>query len=133
MAKFKASTSELRHFGLLLALAVTVWGGIYQFLSSSKFTHLWPLYSLAFILAYCALFKPSFLRQIHAGWTWLTEIINKIISHTLMSILFILVVTPSAFVLRLMGHNALSQQNTFVDSYRIKSKAIEKNNMEQPY
>ncbi len=124
---------QLRIFGLLLSFVICCWVS-YFFLQSSSSDSIWWLgYLPALGLFLFALFNPAALKGIFKFWIRIVEILNKILSNTLMTIVFISIITPSALVRRLTGHNALMNHDFISNSYRIKSNPLESKDMEKPY
>jgi len=124
---------QLRFFGLSLATALTFWVFIYCWVATTKLLSLWPAWLVIVFLAGLALFKPEFLRGVYLYWMKLAEWLNIFITTLLLGSIFFLIITPVAFIKRLLGDDALSQSSTLPDSYRIKSVQMNKRDMEHPY
>jgi len=124
---------QLRFFGLSLAAALTFWVFIYCWVATTKLLSLWPAWLVIVFLAGLALFKPEFLRGVYLYWMKLAEWLNIFITTLLLGSIFFLIITPVAFIKRLLGDDALSQSSTLPDSYRIKSVQMNKRDMEHPY
>ncbi len=124
---------QLRFFGLSLAAALTFWVFIYCWVATTKLLSPWPAWLVIVFLAGLALFKPELLRGVYLYWMKLAEWLNIFITTLLLGSIFFLIITPVAFIKRLLGDDALSQSSTLPDSYRIKSVQMNKRDMEHPY
>jgi len=124
---------QLRFFGLSLATALTFWVFIYCWVATTKLLSLWPAWLVIVFLAGLALFKPEFLRGVYLYWMKLAEWLNIFITTLVLGSIVFLIITPVAFIKRLLGDDALSQSSTLPDSYRIKSVQMNKRDMEHPY
>jgi len=103
---------ELRRFGIILAILV---------IALAATAGVWPpsflLVSLAGIVALIALVTPVALRPIHFLLMVLTIPIGWIISRSLLTILFFLIVTPTGFLIRILGKDPLERKRKSKGSY----------------
>ena len=53
--------------------------------------------------------RPSWLRLPNRGWTWLGRAMGKIVNPIVFAILFYLVFTPCATILRILGKDPLGR------------------------
>jgi hypothetical protein len=65
-----------------------------------RFHRLW-LAAVAGIILICGLISPYLLRKINAAWLWIGEAIGAVMSRVILSIVFILFLTPIALLFRL--------------------------------
>ena len=128
-----ATKKDLRIFAVALATAVFIWSIIFQWLADIGWLHLLPFLALSVLLLITARFSPLSLRSTHRVWMKLAHGLNVLISWTLMSFIFFCIITPVAFVLKIVGYNALFNQHTLPGSYRTESKAISRTDMENPF
>lgn len=101
----RLSTSRGRRFGFtvggafLLLAAIAWWRG--HALSSTVFTVLGSLLVVAGALV------PRQLGPVEAAWMGLAHAISKVTTPIVMAILWLLVITPAAWLRRLIGGNPL--------------------------
>jgi hypothetical protein len=128
-----ANNKTLKIFGLSLAAAIAIWCLVYAWFSDSPLSSLWPAWIVTLLLADVALLKPAMLKSFYRIWMMLIEHLNRIITHTLLGSIFLLIITPVALSRRLLGKDALHNKNYLPGSYRIKSQAINKSDIKHPF
>ena len=133
MEGISVNQRQLRIFGLLLSLVICAWVSYFFIKSASSDSIWWVGYFPAAGLALLALLKPNALKGFFKLWMRIVEALNKILSDILMTIVFICIITPSALIRRLTGHNALFNDDFIMNSYRIKSEPLDSKDMEKPY
>ena len=124
---------DLRIFGLTLALVFALWTLIYQGVSHGIWFRFTPVYIISIGLIFTALACPYCLQPLQKGFMKLAHVINTAISISIMSLLFIFLITPVAIILRAIGYDTLRKQKTLPGSSRIQSKAITRADMEHPF
>lgn len=124
---------NLKIFGLALAAAVVIWAIIYLLISDTSLVSLWPAWLAALLLSGVALTRPTWLTGLHKIWTRLVDVLNTVITWTLLGTIFIILITPIALIRRLAGKDALKHKNCMAGSYRIKSSPIDSNDMQNPF
>jgi len=93
----------------------------------------WP-WILGGGLAIWGIISPSTLEPVYRGWMRFGLIMNRITTPIILGILFYLVITPIALVMRVFGRDELRLGlNKEAKSYQIKSKKPAKTKMEHPY
>ena len=65
------------------------------------------IWGTAAAIAIVCLLAPALARVLSVGLSYATFPIGFVISHILVTLIFYLVITPAALVLRLFGHDAL--------------------------
>lgn len=123
----------LRDFGLLMAAVIGVLFGVFfPWVFDSRWP-LWPwLIGAAFALP--ALVAPSVLRPIYRGWMRFGLFMSKIMTPLVLGIVFFLVFTPVAFILKILGKDAMRRKlDPRADSYRIDNRGTEMGDMERPF
>ena len=101
------SDSALRWFGVMLLAffgliggLIWLWGG-----GLTASAVLWGVGATLFILFYAL--RPL-QRPFYLGWVYATLPIGLTVSFTLLGVVYFLVLTPIAWVLRLLGRDALA-------------------------
>ncbi len=131
--KTETDKKQLRLFGLALSAAILFWLLVYCWITKTDLLSPWPVWLAIIFLADFALFKPEWLSGVFKIWMQFVNILNLFITYSLLGSIFILLVTPIAWVRRLFGHNALSNKDFLPDSYRVKSRPSQPSDMEHPY
>jgi hypothetical protein len=93
-----------RSFGLVMAgafLAVSVLG----FLGESARWYLWLLIALGF--GGVAWLRPTLLSKLNRAWTRLGVVMHKIVTPLVLGLVFFLIVTPIALLMRLSGQRPI--------------------------
>jgi len=115
-----AKKNELRNFAL-------IWSGIFIVIALAPLLRSaspkgWAIaISILFLLA--GIVKPLVLNGFYQYWLKIGEFIGGIVSKVMLSILFYLVFTPVAALLRLMGKDMLNKKiDRSASSYWIERK-----------
>lgn len=123
----------LRDFGLLMAAVVSVLFGILLPMLFDKGWPLWP-WVLAILFAVPGLLRPEMLRPVYRGWMRVGLVLNRIMTPLILSIVFFLLFTPTAIILRLLGKDAMRRDlEPAAETYRIDNRGIEMGDMERPF
>ena len=93
-----------RRTGLTLAVALTA--AALSPVLRHETVRRWPL-GVAAMLAILAIAAPRALAPIHRMATWLVGWVQRIISFVIIAVIFFLVLTPVAALLRLMKKNLM--------------------------
>lgn len=96
--------SELRKFGLTMALPLTLLGGLAWWRGSDLSTWLWGAAGVFLVMG---LVLPGALRPVERAWMRLAWILSSIMTRVLLTLSFFLVITPFGWLLRLMGKDLL--------------------------
>jgi predicted membrane metal-binding protein len=103
-AQSQMSGGSNRSFGLLFAAVCVVaafWPAVH-----GKPLRLWTLpFGAAFLIV--ALVKPAWLAPLNRLWTALGALLNRVVSPIVTAIVYLLVVTPMAIVMRSRGTDLL--------------------------
>ena len=113
MASFK-SIPELRKFGLTMAGAFAVLGGILIWRTSPVGPYLLGL--AAFFLV-TGLVTPRLLGPIEKLWMAMAERLSVVMTFILLTLTYYLLITPFAIVIRLSGKDLLKIRTKNQDSY----------------
>jgi len=95
---------ELRKFGLTLAIALSIWGGIFLWYDKIRFPVFFILSAVIFV---CSLVKPLILMPLRKTVMKLAEIISMIITHFVLGVVFYGLVTLIGVMGRLFGKQFL--------------------------
>jgi hypothetical protein len=126
------SKKDLRSFGLIV-------GGIFALIG------LWPLVRhglpvrvwalvLAGPLVLAAVVLPWSLRYPYRGWMFLGHCLGWVNSRILMTLMFYLVFTPAALVMRAIGRDAMSRRlDKSTASYRVVRTARQPTHLSHPF
>ena len=103
------SPAQLRSFGVLLALFVTVVGGAAAWRTGSW---TWPAVIWTagggFALVYALV--PALRRPTFVGWMYAAFPIGWTVSHLLMAFVYFGVITPIGYILRAVGRDPLDRR-----------------------
>ncbi|MHC4165709.1 MAG: SxtJ family membrane protein [Planctomycetota bacterium] len=100
----KGARKELRRFGIIMAVAFGVIGGL--LLWREKEHYIWFLIlSGAFLLLGIAV--PNLLRPVYKMWMTLAGIMGWFMTRIILIVLFYLVATPIGLLMRLLGKDFL--------------------------
>ncbi len=108
---------QLREFGLFVGFLFPFLIG---WLIPSFFGHdfrIWTLF-LGIPLITIGLFSPNNLRFFYKKWMQLGNSLAFLNSHLILGIVFILVVLPISFLMKLFGYDPLKNKKQKLNSYR---------------
>ncbi len=77
---------------------------------------------LASIFLLCVLIAPKLLRPLNKAWYQLGLLLGRFVSPIVLGILFFIIITPVAIVIRLAGRDILRLRKQRVDSYWVERK-----------
>jgi hypothetical protein len=107
MADFKETSRELRKFGITMACAFAIFGGLFLWRAKP----VWPyLFVLAGFFLICGLLLPRVLAPIEWAWMKFASFIGQIMTRVILSITFYLVVTPIGLMMKMFGKNSLNRK-----------------------
>ncbi len=99
--------------------------GVFAVLGLYGFWVVWPpilnkvFLTVSIILAAVTLLRPPLLNPLNRGWYQLGLFLGRVVSPIVLGILFFLLITPVALVIRIAGRDALRLRRKKVDSYWI--------------
>ncbi len=105
----ESGKKELRSFGIVMAVALAIIGGILLWKESSYYVHLFG-FAAAFLVL--GLVVPILLWPLHKVWMSLAVVLGWVMTRLILIVLFYLVFTPVSLVARLFGKKFL---NTAID------------------
>lgn len=123
----------LRDFGLLMAAVI---GVLFGLLLPWLFERGWPIWPWIIAVAFAlpALVAPGILRPIYRGWMRFGLFMSRIMTPLVLGIVFFLVFTPVALILRLVGKDAMHRKlDPRADSYRVDRRGQTMGDLERPF
>ena len=123
----------LRNFGLTTgAIIAGLFGMFFPWLLDLAFP-IWP-WVIFGVLGIWSLIIPASLKPVYRNWMRFGLLLNKITTPVIMGAVFLLVIIPYAFALRLLGKDPLRRNyDESATSYRIESNKPNKENLENPF
>jgi len=104
LKQLKAGRQKLRRFGLLVGAVFTVLGSLSWARDKPHF--LWLLAS-GVALVVLGLVLPKALKQVYIVWMALALLLGLVISKVILTLLFVLVITPVGLAARCLGKDFL--------------------------
>lgn len=99
--------SSDRSFGLVVAAALALIGALNWWHSGN----LWPFHGLAALLFVAlAWWQPAWLGPLNRLWFRFGLLLAKIVNPVVMAMIFFLVITPGAMLIRLRGRDSLRRR-----------------------
>lgn len=97
-------TSTDRSFGIVFAVVFAIIG-LWPFLFGGPLR--WWSLAIAAVFLAVALIRPALLAPLNRLWTKFGLLLNRIVSPLVMGMLFFVVITPFALVMRMKGKDLL--------------------------
>jgi len=120
--ELKKSDKSLRNFGFLFAVVFLIFSLLSFYKNHTAWHYLLPI---AGIFLLVALTMPKILWELYKLWMTFSYVLGYFVSRIILSIIFFLVFTPMAFILKLIGKDLLNIKPQNVDSYWVnKDKSI---------
>ena len=123
----------LRQFGLVTgAIIAGLFGAALPWLFGFDYP-VWP-WVIGAVLGLWGLVAPESMGGFYPLWMQFALLLNKITTPVIMGVLFLLVFTPVALVMRITGRDTMARRfDPDAASYRIVSRRPPKESMERPY
>lgn len=123
--KLKEDRRTLRKFGITIAAALTVIGGLVFLFGRHPERPYW-LWGFAACFLFFGFFLPKLLRPLHKIWMGIAIVMGWFVSRVILSILFFLVITPITVFMKLTGKDLLRTQiSKEAESYWLRRSAGE--------
>jgi predicted membrane protein len=123
----------LRKFGLTTGAIVAGLFGLFFPWIMDKSIPVWPWVILAILLIW-SLVAPASLGPVYRVWMKFGLLLSGVMTPLIMGILFYLLFTPIATLMRLAGRDPLRRRfDETARSYRIESEKISRNDLERPF
>ena len=115
--KVKISEKKLREFGLLIGVGFpTLIGWLLPALFGHQF-RAWTLW-IGVPGLLLGITAPRLLRYPYKGWMALGHFLGWINSHIILGLVFIIILQPIAYIMRLTGYDPLRTKRKGKNSYR---------------
>ncbi len=114
----RKSTQELRKFGLVMAGAFGLIGGFLWWKEAPAAIVLLSI--SAFFLLFGIVF-PTALRPIEFVWMKIAMVMGAVMTRVLLSLVFVLAVTPIGILMRMFGKDSLQLKSTSKESYWLEA------------
>jgi len=122
----------LREFGLVTGGIVAGLFGVFFPWLLERTWPLWPWIVFA-VLGGWGLIAPMSLRPVYRAWMRFGLMLSKVMTPLIMGIVFFLLITPVAFLMKIFGNDPMSRDFDGSDSYRVPTKKAKPENLEKPY
>ena len=127
------NSSALREFGIKFGLLLGVFFGLLLPWLFSYSYPVWP-WVIAIVLGLFAAARPALLAPVESGWMKIGLAIGKIMGPVFMGIVYFVVITPVALILKLLSKDPMNRDLSGKDaSYRQPSEKQERERLERPY
>ncbi len=123
---------ELRHFGLIMAVALILFFGLLIPWIWDLNWPLWPWIAAA-VFAAAALIYPLVLLPVFRVWERIGLVVGWINTHILLGLVFYVIVMPMGLVMRLFHDPMERRLDTSLPSYRTPSRQPVTKNLEKPF
>ncbi len=104
-ASHKASKSELRKFGVIMSICLAVLGGLFLWRGKDYY---WWFFAISTLFLFFGLVLPAVLWPVNRAWMTLSLIMGWFMSRLILIVLFYLVLTPTAALLKMLGKDILN-------------------------
>ena len=123
----------LREFGLLTGgILAALFGLCFPWLFDRPFPS-WP-WALGAVLVLWALVAPATMKGFYRLWMRFSLLLSRVTTPVIMSVVFFVVITPVALILRAMGRDSMTRRfDLAAKSYRIPARKPPKSSMERPF
>ena len=106
-----------RHFGLVFTALFAALAVLSYFRGGHAYLWLLPLSALTGLVA---LIKPGWLSPLNRLWMKFATVLHAVMSPVVLGVIYFLILTPFAFVQRLMGRDVMRKRfDPRIDSYWI--------------
>jgi hypothetical protein len=124
--------AELRNFGLVLGALFAALFGVLPLLRHRALVE-WP-WIVAAALWLAALTWPRSLSLLHRGWTRLGHALGWLNTRVILTMIFMIVITPFSFVMWVFGRDRMKRGfDPKCESYRVPSLPRPPQSMEKPF
>lgn len=124
--------AELRNFGLLIGAMFAAFFGVLPLLRH-RTPQGWP-WAVAAVLWLAALVWPRSLTLLHRWWTRLGHALAWFNTRVILTLIFLLLITPFGFVMRILGRDRMKRGfDPKCESYRVPSQPQRPQAMEKPF
>lgn len=122
----------LREFGLVTGgIVAGLFGLFFPWLLERSYS-LWPWIVFG-VLGAWGLIAPMSLRPVYRTWMRFGLMLSKVMTPLIMGIVFYVVITPVACIMKIVGNDPMARKFDDVDSYRVPVTKAPTENLEKPY
>lgn len=133
LQKLDVSFIALRKFGLTIGALLIFFGILFQYFTIYSTIKI-LFWVIGIILVLFAFVSPSKLLSVYRIWMGIAFVLGWFVSRFLLSILFLIVLTPIAIIAKLVNKKFLNLAFKKADlTYWIKTEKSGKNNYEKMY
>ncbi|WP_269622417.1 SxtJ family membrane protein [Prochlorococcus marinus] len=113
----KPSKKQLRDFGYLIAIAFPlILGWLIPLITGHHF-RIWTLW-VSLPSLFLAIISPASLSKPYKAWIFIGDLLGWINSRIILGLVFIIVLQPISFLMRLFGYDPLRLKSLKLDTYR---------------
>jgi len=122
----------LREFGLVTGGVVA---GLFGLFFPWLLERAWPVWPwIVFgVLGTWGLVAPMSMQPVYRTWMRFGLLLSKVMTPLIMGIVFFVIITPVAAVLKIFGKDPMARKFDDIDSYRVPSAKAPPENLEKPY
>jgi len=118
-------------FGYTIGLVLLTTSGYGYFQLSHVFTYC--VFAAAILFLLSTVFFPSFLKPINVMWFELGLFLGRVVGPITLGLIYFLLITPTAFVIRLFGRDELMLRKRNVSSYWIYRSQDDRDSFESQF
>ena len=120
--KIDSSVCELRKFAFVMGIPLALIGG---FLLWRQREYCWYFFAASGAFIGAGLLVPAVLMPLHKVWMTFSIIMGWLMTRVILFVLFFLILTPTALLLRLLGKDLLNMKfdRNFSQSYWLARNA----------
>ncbi len=126
-------STQLRKFGLILALGmIAIFGLLFPLLKDNPLP-MWP-YTFGTVLLVPTIIRPQWLKVLYGPWMKIGHCLGWVNTRIILGVIFFGLITPMAIVMRLLGKDPMCR--TFsknATTYRKISIQQSPSHMEKPF
>ena len=123
---------ELREFGLIFGLGITLLFGLFFPWLAEKAIPIWPP-AIALVFASIALILPIILKPFHWLWMKIGIVLGWINTRIILTIIFFVVLFPIGLIMRLFSDPMARNFDEKTYSYRILTDSSPSERLKRPF
>lgn len=123
---YSISKKKLKDFGILLGFGIPLIFGLFQSIIFDHEFRVWTLI-IGFMFLSIAFIKPSLLKNIYKIWMFLGLVLGWINSRIILGFIFIFVLFPISFLMRIFGYDPLNKKynNNFTYKENVEDNKVD--------
>lgn len=103
----KSGKKELREFGIVIAIALTVLATIALWRGRATYPY---LYAAAVVFAASGIAVPKMLTPLQKAWMAFSVAMGFVMSRVILSVIFYAVMTPIGLIMKAMGRDIIDER-----------------------